>query len=39
MCSSEDVVHLAVTHMYQKPCDAKRKKMRSSGKLIRACWP
>ena len=42
MCSSEDVVHLAViavTHMYQKPCDAKRKKMRSSGQLFRACWP
>ena len=21
------------------PCDAKRKKMRSSGQLLRACWP
>ena len=21
------------------PCDAKRKKMRSSGQLFRACWP
>ena len=22
-----------------RPCDAKRKKMRSSGQLFRACWP
>ena len=31
-----------VLHTYMKkiiPCDAKRKKMRSSGQLFRACWP
>ena len=38
-------IHVCFTHWTQashegiRPCDAKRKKMGSSGQLFRACWP
>ena len=33
--------HILPVHSHEgiRPCDAKRKKMRSSGQLVRVCWP